>query len=649
MLTNWKIEGFKAIQSMIELPLAPLTIFTGSNSSGKSTVLQSILLVAQTLQHRNQGIPIVTNGALLSLGGYDDILNDEYNSRELTIGFTLNPANIIQDMSPQIIAIPSFSDVDRKAGRSIYSPQTDMAILESVSIDATFRKSEEKDITEGNQLSERFVLEGCNLSVLTRLSDNKELAFNVTAKKRDPVPQKATDLRPETDYECKIDELQEKALKEYLTLPEEPWGDQRIILLDRSTVRCSCNHFFPKVLSILHNEGVEAILALRDGLVKVKYNTVMTFWDMDGEKANIEKLTKEMREIMIDALDEMVIDDKGEEDEVKAILRGDCHKFDFNTSRVCFLVEIATGKKLLEYVKKNNKFKIAYEDALTRAKPMDGRFGISPPWLNDVYDTVSNYFSTSISYIGPLRIEPKNYYNTRLNFSSSDIGAKGEYAGEVYLDNLDINIRYISPETINNLGILPSEKKDTLKNALAEWMRYLTIAEDIDVEYLGRNGYRILVKLADEKNFCDISDVGVGVSQIFPILVMGLLSKQDSTMIFEQPELHLHPKVQTRLADFFISMSLLNKQCIVESHSEHIINQLRFRIAHDSNSSDVRESTKIYFVEKNENAPKFIPIDINEYGAIPDWPEGFFDQTTKEIIDTIRIEALKKGFREKSN
>lgn len=120
-------------------------------------------------------------------------------------------------------------------------------------------------------------------------------------------------------------------------------------------------------------------------------------------------------------------------------------------------------------------------------------------------------------------------------------------------------------------------------------------------------------------------------------------------MIFEQPELHLHPKVQTRLADFFISMSLLNKQCIVESHSEHIINQLRFRIAHDSNSSDVRESTKIYFVEKNENAPKFIPIDINEYGAIPDWPEGFFDQTTKEIIDTIRIEALKKGFREKSN
>ncbi|MEN8215035.1 MAG: AAA family ATPase [Pseudomonadota bacterium] len=58
------------------------------------------------------------------------------------------------------------------------------------------------------------------------------------------------------------------------------------------------------------------------------------------------------------------------------------------------------------------------------------------------------------------------------------------------------------------------------------------------------------------------------MSQVLPILVMCLLAKPDSTLIIEQPELHLNPLVQTRLGDFFLSMALSHKQCIIQKNHQ---------------------------------------------------------------------------------
>jgi predicted ATPase len=107
---------------------------------------------------------------------------------------------------------------------------------------------------------------------------------------------------------------------------------------------------------------------------------------------------------------------------------------------------------------------------------------------------------------------------------------------------------------------------------------------------------------------------------------MCLLADADSTLVFEQPELHLHPKVQTLLGDFFLSMALCNKQCIVETHSEYLIDRLRFRIA-SAEKEPLTDNAKIYFVEKPGPNSTFREVKINEYGAIVDWPDGFFDQS----------------------
>jgi len=123
---------------------------------------------------------------------------------------------------------------------------------------------------------------------------------------------------------------------------------------------------------------------------------------------------------------------------------------------------------------------------------------------------------------------------------------------------------------------------------------------------------------------------------------MCLLADTDSTLVFEQPELHLHPKVQTLLGDFFLSMALCNKQCIVETHSEYFIDRHRFRIAAASPEKELNSQTKIYFVEKPSQTSSFREVMINEYGAISDWPEGFFDQSQQQAEEILRAAAMKR-------
>ena len=121
---------------------------------------------------------------------------------------------------------------------------------------------------------------------------------------------------------------------------------------------------------------------------------------------------------------------------------------------------------------------------------------------------------------------------------------------------------------------------------------------------------------------------------------MCLIADRDNVLLFEQPELHLHPKVQTLLGDFFLSMALMDKQCLIETHSEYLINRLRFRAA-AANSDDIAQKMNIYFVEKKNKRSEFRPVVVNEFGAIPDWPEGFFDQSQDEAEQIIR-EATRK-------
>ncbi|MBN0459309.1 AAA family ATPase, partial [Pseudomonas aeruginosa] len=114
-----------------------------------------------------------------------------------------------------------------------------------------------------------------------------------------------------------------------------------------------------------------------------------------------------------------------------------------------------------------------------------------------------------------------------------------------------------------------------------DWLSYLGVVEEFHTRDKGKLGYELYVKTSPSEEWQDLTHVGVGVSQVLPIILMFLLSRKGDVLIFEQPELHLHPKIQSRLCDLFLVMAQTGTQCIIETHSEYLINRLRLRIAQD--------------------------------------------------------------------
>jgi len=231
---------------------------------------------------------------------------------------------------------------------------------------------------------------------------------------------------------------------------------------------------------------------------------------------------------------------------------------------------------------------------------------------------------------------------------TSDVGLRGEYTAAVLDLYRNREVEHIPSECFQSPTVQSEALTCSLIEAVVDWLHYLGVAEEIETKDLGNLGHELKVTSHNADKPHDLTHVGVGVSQVLPILVTSLLAEADTVLIFEQPELHLHPRVQSRLADFFLSMSLLEKQCLIETHSEHLINRLRLRVA--SSPDELLSSTiKMYFVERTKEGSSFRPVEINEYGAIPDWPEGFFDQSQHEAEEILKAAMAKRRNERESN
>ncbi len=93
-------------------------------------------------------------------------------------------------------------------------------------------------------------------------------------------------------------------------------------------------------------------------------------------------------------------------------------------------------------------------------------------------------------------------------------------------------------------------------------------------------------------------------------------------------------------------MNVLKKQCIVETHSEYLINRLRYLTAM-SQDRTLSEDIILYFVEKNAGQSHYTEIRINEFGVIPNWPKGFFDENEEISAAILKAAMQKKKYRAK--
>ena len=171
----------------------------------------------------------------------------------------------------------------------------------------------------------------------------------------------------------------------------------------------------------------------------------------------------------------------------------------------------------------------------------------------------------------------------------------------------------------------------TFQEMIAHWLRKLGLIREFHLEEIakGSNLYRAMVKTLSSSVPTSLTDVGFGVSQVLPVLVLLYYVPEGSTVLMEQPEIHLHPAVQSGLADVMLNVAeVRNVQIVVESHSEHLMRRLQRRVAEKRASA---EDVKLYFVSFNRGKARVSDLLLNEWGDIENWPDKFFGDEMGEI------------------
>lgn len=221
-----------------------------------------------------------------------------------------------------------------------------------------------------------------------------------------------------------------------------------------------------------------------------------------------------------------------------------------------------------------------------------------------------NFSGSAIEHIGPLRAHPKRYYFLDQNYSV--------HSGETVVEKLLGN-----PELVDKVNF---------------WLKKFKIT--ITVGQLVEIISRIAIRNERASYELDITDVGFGISQFLPILVEGLLAPAQRMLIVEQPEIHLHPKMQSELADFLIDVANIRNDknkpnvekriILVETHSAYILNRVRRRISEgEIKHSDVA----IYFVEAAgpDDSSTVRGVNIPANGNF-EWPKEFYSDELEDAL-----------------
>ena len=283
-------------------------------------------------------------------------------------------------------------------------------------------------------------------------------------------------------------------------------------------------------------------------------------------------------------------------------------------------------------------------------------YGVLQAWCIELHARIEHELS-QIDYIGPFRTAPERIYRRDMSRRSVNIGVgnKGEQFSNVLINN------YFEDNSI-------LEK-------VSEWCQKI-LKCNLTVEQISDEYYQICLTKDNQQN--NIIDSGYGISQVLPIITQIVLSMYKSKayledvkkryesimgvehieeiekelydlLIIEQPELHLHPSAQTKLAHLVaaaVEKGYGNHSFIIETHSEHFIRALQVMIA-DNTCQLTNDMVKIYYIDHDINNNSVVSeMPINKYGQLKQrWPKGFFDEAltmTDMLIDAIAERKMQK-------
>jgi hypothetical protein len=223
----------------------------------------------------------------------------------------------------------------------------------------------------------------------------------------------------------------------------------------------------------------------------------------------------------------------------------------------------------------------------------------------------------NIVYLGPLRRKPERDYVWNKS-KPGEVGSDGHRAIDVLLAS----------------ALMKGEDQNRIIEGVSKWLVRMKVADKLEVKQLGRST-RYEVVIHRDGVEANLRDVGIGISQVLPVLTIAYFVPGGSTIMLEEPEIHLHPLAQSILAELFVDVSKeRNVQFIVETHSEHLFRRMQTLIA---KQQITRKDAAMYFVERDGKAARMRPLDLDDFGRVKNWPEGFFGDALGETREQARL------------
>lgn len=251
----------------------------------------------------------------------------------------------------------------------------------------------------------------------------------------------------------------------------------------------------------------------------------------------------------------------------------------------------------------------------------------------------------NLTYLGPLRTHPERLYALQ-GFSDGSVGAQGEQAVQILYHN--------TVQSQRNQSVVQSRRERTRESSMID--RLNSYCKQFEIPYhFAVNSIRseitgdfVVLSLTDNRTGVSVAptDVGFGIGQILPILIEGMVAQDQSyprMVCVEQPEIHLHPRLQAAMADFFIDTAFLletpvaderrsrrgNVQWILETHSETLVLRLQRRIREGSLSP--KDVSILYVNPLGDQGAVIKELELDEEGDfIDEWPGGFFEESFHE-------------------
>jgi predicted ATPase len=227
----------------------------------------------------------------------------------------------------------------------------------------------------------------------------------------------------------------------------------------------------------------------------------------------------------------------------------------------------------------------------------------------------------SADRLGPVKFVEKTNLPEFLH-----VGPRGEHTIKILADSINLPV-------VNEILYRGSDANSLIQQTI-EWLSYILEGAKIEIGGKEKESSVLFMLMNNRSNSYSYkpANIGFGYSYILPLIVTGLIAKPGETIIIENPEAHLHPRAQSKIAEFFSKVASCGVQVFIESHSEHILNGLRVSALNPEIDIKFNELAVHYFDESFDS----VKLTMDEKGKIPNWPYGFFDQQEIDFADIFK-------------